>query len=120
MTDQTTETPAVPETFAERHPGRYWLGVANDTTDPLSMIGAALCGILETITVFSEEAQANDAVDAAHDDVLRENQQLEQLHDAAQKKIDDTLAAVKKSTSKLADSVREILEPLTAPDSGAE
>lgn len=99
--------------LTKEHAGRYWLRVANETDDPISMCGAALCGLLEILTERDEqEERAGD-----NEAELRE---LEQLHDAKQQMLEDTLAAVKKSTSKLADTVREILEPVVTPPSASD
>lgn len=106
-----TTTPAVPS------PGRHWLDVANDTQDPYSMIGAAVTGLL-AVLVDHEEAEGREAQESAELEESRQLAQfLEQQVDVRQAKIDEALAAMKKSTSKLADQLREILETPASPAS---
>lgn len=103
----TTSTPT---------PGRHWLDVANETTDPYSMIGAAVTGLL-AVLVDHEEAEGNAA---ALDQAIEEGRQLalhlEQQVAVRQARIDEALAAMKKSTSKLSDQLREILESPATPE----
>jgi hypothetical protein len=96
-------------------PGRRWLELAVETDNPHDMAGAALCGLLAVFTQRDEEDRAEEAAIDDHAALRREYHELEQLHDAKQAMIEETLAVVKKSTSKLADAVRAVLEPVVVP-----
>lgn len=102
-TTPTSQSPA-------QSPGRYWLDVALNTQDPHSMTGAAVTGLLAVLVDHEEAGGKAEASTAAYDELEVEVRQVEELASRRQQVIDDILAAVKPSTSKLADKVRAIAE----------
>lgn len=52
----------------------------------------------------------------AYADIEQENARLESLHDQKQALIDEVLALCKPSTSKLANAIRAVLEPVVVPE----
>lgn len=84
--------------------------------NPLESIAASL-GLLTSIVVRRDNQElAEDETQQALNQLDREYAELEKLHDAKQGLIDCTLALVSKSTSKLASSIRELLEPMVVPE----
>lgn len=122
-TTQTTETSVqdfLSEAGAPTDP-RHWLEAAYAATDPMAIVGAALCGLLGTVVESQNEEKHEAAVSSGElvsaevfETVEAERRELEQLHEAKQAMIDEALAAMKKSTSKLANELRSILEPPAA------
>lgn len=82
--------------------------------DPLASIAESLSRLVEHYTADTRDG----AEQCAHVDELaalqREFTELEALHDAKQALIDQALEVCSKSVSKLANSVREVLEPVVA------
>lgn len=104
-----TSTPTTPAT-GDRSPGRYWLDVALDTQDPHSMTGAAVTGLLAILVDHEEREGRAEASTAAYDELDAEYRELEAEAGRRAQVIDDIIAAVKPSTSKLADKVRAIVD----------
>lgn len=82
------------------------------TEDPLESIAASL----RQLVVLSGGGEAVEHCEHADDlaALLRDHAELQREYDVKQQLIEDTLKTVSKSTSKLADSIRALLEaPVT-------
>lgn len=83
--------------------------------DPLESIASSL-GLLAAIARKHDLAdEREEALDRWTEERERENRELEALHDAKQGLIEQVLALIKPSTSKLANSIRAVLEPVVTP-----
>lgn len=80
--------------------------------DPLASIAESLRAITEVVVRRDTQEAAEDESKQALDQLDAEYAELEKLHDAKQQLIEDTLAICAKSTSKLANSIRALLEPV--------
>lgn len=76
--------------------------------DPLESMAASLRQIVDVMTGGGGPAQLIS-------DLEKEVSEIEALHDAKQQLIEDVLTICKPSTSKLANSIRAVLEPVVAP-----
>lgn len=84
--------------------------------DPLISIAESLRAITSIVVRRDRQEAAEDETQQALDQLDREYAEIEKLHDVKQQLIEDTLKICSKSTSKLADSIRALLEaPVAAP-----
>lgn len=109
--------PPEPDEDLEQAPGpqapdRMWLLPSN----PLESIASSL---KEIAGHFARLDGAGSTAEAAVDELAelrREYDEIEALHDAKQALIDEVLQVCSKSTSKLANSIRAVLEPPVEPE----
>lgn len=102
--EDETEAPAAPTPTAE----------VGQTAPRDSLASIADC--LERIASVAEAsaADAERPLQEAYEQLQRENRELEALHDTKQGLIEQALAILKPSTSKLANNLRSVLEPVVA------
>lgn len=108
LAQRDPEEPDEPETSS---------GFTAPIGDPLESIAHSLHRLTEIFVRRDHEDLADDEHKQALDQLDREYAELQAEVEAKQQLIDDTLKICKKSTSKLADSIRALLEAPAAPPS---